>query len=205
MKKVFVFIFVYVFCLVSVVSCFAGDIPECLLSEDTAMVFYGEVKEASEERITVVVTENIKGMAKVEETYSYEEWIFTKNPIVGEIYLCGYYDENNPFNIWEIVRKDEDTIDILDATNMSNRMEEYINNGDFHKAQQELLKGKEKAIEETSVSIGIIGGADGPTNIFLSSDSEGGGTVIFGVAAIAIVMVVIAAVAVTIHTHRNKK
>lgn len=201
MKKVFCIIFAMFFCLMNMLVCLAGDIPEGLLSEDTAMVFYGEVTEIKENSVTVTVTENIKGTAEVNDAYSYDEWIFTESPVVGEVYLCGYYDENNPLNIWEIERKGEVNLNIIKSDNMSNRMEDYINNGDFAKAQEELLNQKEST--EDKDSIAIIGSADGPTSIVISSN--GGVSGIMVVVGVAITIAVIIALVVIIKSYKKKK
>lgn len=205
MKKVSCFILAMAFCLMNMFVCLAGDIPEGLLSEETAMVFYGEVTEVKENSVTVMVTENIKGVAQPDESYSYDEWIFTENPVVGEVYLCGYYDENNPLKIWEIKRTGADSLDIIKSDNMSNRMEEYINNGDFAKAQEELLNQDEEVSVNDCDSIGIIGSADGPTDIVISSSGGVSGNLILGVAGVAIAIVVIIALLVIIKAYRKKK
>ena len=204
MKKVSCFILAMAFCLLNMLVCLAGDIPEGLLSEETAMVFYGEVTEVKENSITVMVTENIKGVAQPDETYSYDEWIFTEIPVVGETYLCGYYDDNNPLNIWEIEQRDADNLNIIKSDNMSNRMEEYINNGDFAKAQEVLINSNEEVSVEDSDSIGIIGSADGPTEIVLSSSDGVSGILILGVAGVAITIAVIIALVVIIKAYRKK-
>lgn len=200
MKKILVLVLSLVFGLMNLLTCYAGDIPEGLLGDENTLVFYGEVKEISENSITVVVSENIKGVAMIGDAYSYDEWIFTENPVVGEIYLCGYYDENNPLSIWEIERKEDGKIDIIKSDNMCDRMENYINDGDFAKAQADLL-----ASEEDGEDIAIIGSADGPTNIYVSSTGEVSRIMILGVAAVAFVIAVMVAVIVIIRANKRNK
>lgn len=184
----------------SSLTCYAGDIPEGLLGDENTLVFYGEVKEISENSITVVVSENIKGVAIIGDSYTYDEWIFTEYPVVGEIYLCGYYDENNPLSIWEIERKEDGKIDIIKSDNMCDRMENYINDGDFAKAQADLL-----ASEEDGEDIAIIGSADGPTNIYVSSNGGVRGIMVLGVAAVAFGIAAIIAVIVIIKANKKEK
>lgn len=205
MKKVFCFILTVVFCVMNLLVCLAGDIPEGLLSEDTAMVFYAEVTEVEENSVTVTVTENIKGMAKPDDTYFYDEWIFTETPVVGELYLCGYYDENNPLNLWEIDRIGTESLDIIKSDNMSNRMEEYINNGDFAKAQEELINQYEEVSVDDSASIGIIGSADGPTDIYVSSGAQGITIMIIYIVGVAISIALIIVLVIIIKSYLKKK
>ena len=200
MKKILVLIYSLVFCLMNLLTCYAGDIPEGLLGDENTLVFYGEVKEISENSITVVVSENIKGVAMIGDAYSYDEWIFTEHPVVGEIYLCGYYDENNPLSIWEIERKEDGKIDIIKSDNMANRMEEYINDGDFAKAQADLL-----ASDEGEEDVAVIGSADDPASIYVSSNSGVSGIMILGVAAVAFVIAVMVAVIVIIKANKKNK
>lgn len=205
MKKVFCFILAMTFCLMNMLVCLAGDIPEGLLNEDTAMVFYGEVTSAEENNIIVKVKENIKGMAEPDETYSYDEWIFTESPAVGEVYLCGYYDEYNPLNLWEVERTGTDSLNIIKSDNMSNRMEDYINNGDFARAQEKLFSSNDEVSTNDNDSIAIIGSADGPTEIYVSSCNGLSRILVLGVITIVPIIVVIIAVVAIFKVSKKKK
>ena len=199
-KLLIMFLAVLTMGLLPVSTCFAGDVPEGLLCNENALVFFGEVQAIDTDKIVVTVTENIKGNAEAADEYTYAEWAFTQDLVVGEVYLCGYYDENNPLYIWEITEQNAETLKIKNTDDMSKRMEQYLNNGDFAEAQAKLMEKQgvdkttdaikapeNKPASEDATSNGIIGGADGPTTIFVAGGFEKGAT--FGVAAGAVILV----------------
>ncbi len=117
---------------VQVSTCLAGDVPEGLLHNEEALVFLGEVTELEVDKITVVVTGNIKGAA-----------------VSGE-------EQAKP----------------------------------VEKTAEEQIESEEKEEEADAgspVSIGIIGGADGPTSIFLAG-KIGTGTIL-GIILAAVITV----------------
>lgn len=195
MKRFIIFLVAIILVCIGSMTCFAGDVPEGLLNNNEALVFFGEVQEVGADKISVLVTENIKGTAVTGQVYEYDEWAFTSEPQAEQVYLCGYYDENNPLYVWEITNTDIGFININNSDDMSNRMEEYINNGDFTRAQEELLTVEVAASEEDNESIGIIGSADGPTSIYVSRSGISVkaviGLCIAGVVAVGIVIVIV--------------
>ena len=201
-KKLLIMLFaVLTMGLLPVCTCFAGDVPEGLLCDENALVFFGEVQSIDTDKIVVTVAENIKGNAKEADEYTYAEWEFTQDLVVGEVYLCGYYDENNPLYIWEITEQNTETLKIKNTDDMSKRMEQYLNNGDFAEVQAKLIEKQEvdkatdtikepenKPDSQDATSIGIIGGADGPTAVFVVEEFEK--RAIFGMAAAGAVILV---------------
>lgn len=133
----------YALCLVVLLlastSCLAGDIPEGLLMNNTAVVYFGEIKSIEQNTITVIQKQPIKGLFEEGSERTYSDFVFTGNPIVGEIYLCGFYDEYNPLYIWEVTSFEPKTLQIKTTDNMSTRMQEYLNTGKFEEKEQERL------------------------------------------------------------------
>ncbi len=130
--------------------CFAGDIPECLLNNEDSQVYFGEVKSVDGDEITVIQFQNIKGEFSEGSEITYPEFSFTISPIVGEIYLCGYTDENNPLRIWEVTSLNTKELKLKNTSDMSKRMQEYLNDGKFEEKEERLLKiAENKEVEST--------------------------------------------------------
>ena len=216
-RSLFTLALVLCLCFAQTTLSHAGDVPESLLGSSDALVFFGEVKEISSDKIVVVVMANIKGAAVADSEYEYDEWAFTEYPEVGQIYLCGYLDENNPLYVWEVTETDPLTLEIVNSDVMSKRMEQYLNEGEFATAQEKWLEAqakeqaqeqKENEAKETSaavdtsdgaMSVEVVGGADGPTSIFLAGKI--GNRTVIGIGAVAVVVLGIVAVIF----FRNKK
>jgi hypothetical protein len=130
--------------------CYAGSIPEDLLGYYMAQVYFGEVVKIDGESITVVQRQNIKGEFEKGNQITYRDYAFTKSPRAGEIYLCGYFDENNPLYVWETTCLETKSLKIKNKDDLSKRMQEYLNKGLFDKKEQERLK-----------SIGMVTTSDG--------------------------------------------
>ncbi len=138
---------------------YAGDIPETLLLKDYP-VYFGEVKSIDGDTITIIQIENIKGKFQENSEITYTDYIFTDSPNVGQIYLCGYIDENNPLYIWEVDCYDTATLKITNTDNMSKRMQEYLNSGAFDEAEEKLTAEQEQ--EETDTTMETIQDNDNP-------------------------------------------
>ena len=134
--------------LLASTSCLAGDVPEGLLMNNTAEVYFGEIKSIEQNAITVIQKQSIKGLFEEGSERTYSDFAFTGNPIVGETYLCGFYDEYNPLYMWEVTSFEPKTLQIKTTDNMSTRMQEYLNTGKFEEKEQERL-----AALQTSTSI----------------------------------------------------
>ncbi len=128
--------------------CYAGDIPETLLNDNSAQVYFGEVKSVDEESITVIQRDNIKGTFSKDSEHTYGQFVFTEAPKKGTTYLCGYIDENNPLYIWEISGTDTKTLEISSTDDMSKRMQDYLNDGKFEKMEAQRLS--EESSQNTS-------------------------------------------------------
>lgn len=197
----------------------AGSIPEDLLHDEECQVYFGEVKSVDGEGITIIQVQNIKGSFTADSEIAYPDYIFTEAPEPGKVYLCGYFDENNPLNIWEVDCCDTSSLKISNTDAMSKRMQEYLNEGLFEEAEAERLANLEaraakikkreiaekEAAAEADKNIGkdsnataVIGGADGPTAVFLAGKL---GTGFF--AAVAAGILLIAAVVAILLKNSN--
>ena len=125
------------------VTAFAGDIPESLLENDDAQVFFGEVTacdlESEQPGVEVLVVKAVKGEVNAEEAAIY------MNPYPvgdfemkeGNIYLFTYYDLYNPTYIFETTSCDTQTLELQNAPgDMWARFEQYLNEGRYEEAEQ---------------------------------------------------------------------
>lgn len=119
--------------------CLAGDVPEGLLMNNTAEVYFGDIKNIEQNTITVIQKQPIKGLFEEGSERTYSDFSFTGNPTVGETYLCGFYDEYNPLYMWEVTSFEPKALQIKTTDNMSMRMQEYLNTGKFEEKEQERL------------------------------------------------------------------
>lgn len=152
--------------------CYAGDVPESALTADYAKVYFGQVTEISDEAITVTALQNIKGEFEQGSVYDGVYSLMQAEPKIGEVYLCLYLDEANPLYMYEVTSTDTKTLKLKSTVDMAKRLEEYLNNGDFERAEQTRLEKLNPTTSENGASIGIIGGADGPTAIFVSGGTD---------------------------------
>lgn len=139
MKKLLICVFSIAVLLFTTIACYAGDIPETLLFCDSCQVYFGEVKSIEDDTITVIQKQNIKGDFLENREITYQEFAFTISPEIGETYLCGYFDENNPLYIWEVTSLEPKTLKIENTDDMSKRMQEYLNDGKFEEKEAERL------------------------------------------------------------------
>ena len=140
MKKLLSFI-VGIFILLSLSTvCYAGSIPEDLLYDDSAQVYFGEVKNVDGDNISVIQRKNIKGDFTQDRELTYKRFTFTNSPEIGATYLCGYFDENNPLYVWDVTSLDTQTLTIKNTDDLSRRMQEYINAGKFEEKEKERLE-----------------------------------------------------------------
>lgn len=124
-----------------VMVCYAGDIPESLLNNDTAQVYFGEISDIDDESITVIQRQNVKGNFSEGSEQVYEDYLF-EDPIIGKTYLCCFLDEQNPLYIWEVSSLDLNELEIIDESKefeMTKRMQKYLNDGMFTEKEQERL------------------------------------------------------------------
>lgn len=146
MKKLISLLCIFAIMLTMTISVFAGDIPESLLWNDEAQLFFGEVisyyPDNNEPRISVSPVKKIKGDVNIGSKQIY----LKPNPmggakiVAGNVYLFAYYDEVNPLDIFEVTSYDTKSLKVKGIQgDMWERFEEYINNGEYERAEQERI------------------------------------------------------------------
>ncbi len=147
--------------------CLAGSVPEDLLHSDDALLFFGEVKDISSTSITVVQKKNVKGDFVQDRELTYPNDYIPTDARVGREYLCGYFDEHNPLYLWRVTSFDTKTLRILEDNDQAERLENYLNSGEFDVAERQRLA---ETGAEDSEQVALVGGADGPTSILVTSE-----------------------------------
>jgi len=155
MKKFSVLIIMICVIAINTITAFAGDLPESLLSENGAQVFFGVLIEAEpfsdNFKSTVKPVKKIKGDITIDAEVKYEssEFVGEFMPKRGNVYLFAFLDESNPVFVFEIDSYDTASVKIkgTEKNDMWSRFSEYINEGKFEEAEKERLKSL--GIEET--------------------------------------------------------
>ena len=150
--------------------CYAGSIPESLLHEASSQVYFGEIKSVDGESITIIQRQKIKGEFSEDREVTYAgfsstDLTFTDSPKIGEIYLCGFINENNPLYIWEVTDFETEDPKIKNADDQSKRLMEYLNTGKFEEQEKE----RNTAI---SASSGAGLSSEGPASEITGSSAE---------------------------------
>ena len=142
------------------ITAFAGSIPEDLLHDDNAELFFAEVVSYHPNKenpdIEIVPTKVIKGDVKKGAKLIY----YNPNPVgdfkvkPGKKYLFTYFDEHNPTDIFDVTSYDTETLKLKNVTgDMWERLEQYLNEGRFLEAQQERIDRRNEAFEKTGKTI----------------------------------------------------
>lgn len=116
---------------------FAGDIPEGLLELDNAVVYIGELKDISDNRdLTFIEKVHIKGEFEENSEDFIKSESYFDNFTVGKTYLVSYAYGDMLISPWilEVEGSDPETFTIKDGSDMAKRMESYIHEGRFTKA-----------------------------------------------------------------------
>jgi len=153
-KKAICIISICVLVFLRGIPVFAGDVPESLLYDDKALLFWGEVisytkNDASgKNTISVLPKQKIKGDVRIDEeqAYPYCEPIGAFMPVKGKLYLMSYYDENNPLYVYLTTSTDLKTLKIkgIYGNAMMARFQEYLNAGEYEKKELERLDRLER-------------------------------------------------------------
>ena len=144
MKKI-----ISLLCLVAIMlsmstTALAGSIPEDLLYEDFAQIFFAEVvyyhpdKENPDIELSPVKV--VKGDVKMggKLTYNNPNTVGDFKVKEGNVYLFTYFDENNPTDIFEVTSYDTSTLKLKNVEgDMWMRFQKHLNNGDYEEAEQE--------------------------------------------------------------------
>ena len=147
MKKVISFIGIIAIMLSATITAFAGSIPEDLLHEDYAQIFFARVIDTYKTKdgipcIEVMPVKAVKGDVSI----GGEKAIVYNNPNTvgdfkvkeGNVYLLTYFDENNPTDIFDVTSYDTSTLKLKNVEgDMWMRFQKHLNNGDYEEAEQE--------------------------------------------------------------------
>ena len=137
---------VVLICMVMILplTAFAGDIPESLLYEEGALVFFGEVlayhpnKENPD--IEVCITAKIKGNVNEgsKQVYTHPDPIGDFKVRVGKVYLFTYYEGDNYIDFFEVTTYNTRTLKVRHVDGpMWERFEQYLNEGKYGEAKIE--------------------------------------------------------------------
>ena len=171
MKKLITFICITIMLLSMSLTALAGSIPEDLLYEDFAQIFFAEVvyyhpnKEKPDIEFSPV--KKIKGDVKL----GTKQIAYNFNTVgdfdikEGNVYLFTYFDENNPTDIFEVSSYDTSTLKLKNVEgDMWKRFEKYLNEGRYLSAEHERIDrlNNELVVEngETITLSELLGGYD---------------------------------------------
>lgn len=199
MKKILISFMSLIFILSLTMVCYAGDIPESLLDTDSAQVYFGEIKSIDGDKITVIQRQNVKGEFSEGSEHFYEKFLF-EDPVVGETYLCGFLNKQNPLYIWEVSSLELSTLKIVGTQEdyeMTQRLEKYLNDGIFTEKEQERLSKlvTNRALEttdkvmDTSPQPSETANAAVTTHSSIPADTSGNG-ILFIVGILAVIITI---------------
>ena len=163
MKKIISFICMTMILLSMSMQALAGSIPEDLLYEDFAQIFFAEVvyyhpdKENPDIELSPVKV--IKGDVKtgVKLTYYNPNTVGNFKVKEGNVYLFTYFDENNPTDIFEVTSYDTSTLKLKNVEgDMWKRFEKYLNEGRYLEAEQERLDKQNEGLLIEGKSISLV-------------------------------------------------
>lgn len=163
MKKIIGFIGIITVMLLMSLTAFAGSIPEDLMNEDNAKIFFAEIVSYSDTGETLKLeysaTKKIKGDVELETiTEAYRpNLVGDFNVEIGKEYLFTYFDKNNDTDIFDVTSTDTATLKLKNTTgDMWERFEEYLNDGKYEDAEAERedrLGLMDKLIDEADTTI----------------------------------------------------
>ena len=131
-------------CMVMILplTAFAGDIPESLLYEEGAQIFFGEVlayhpnKENPD--IEVWITAKIKGNVSEgsKQVYTHPDPVGDFKVREGKVYLFTYYEGDNYIDFFEVTTYNTRTLKVRHVEGpMWDRFEQYLNEGKYGEAK----------------------------------------------------------------------
>lgn len=137
-------------------TAFAGDVPEGLLSEDGAKVFFGELINYDDDEVEVSPFKVIKGDMDEREWVKFAEPCVVGGfkPLKKNIYLFAYFDDNNPIYIFNADSYDTKTVKLKGIEgDMWERMQKYLNEGKFEEADAKRRDAKNAEVKLTGEKI----------------------------------------------------
>lgn len=145
MKKFFIVFIVIMITIVNIVTVFAGDIPETLISSDEVKIFYGKLVKVdlfgNEGETTVIPVKKIKGPVSLgkEELYKMPSFVGEFSANSGNVYLFVYINDDNPLYIFEPSSYDTKDVKLtgVSGEDMWQRFVGYLNEGKYEEAEKE--------------------------------------------------------------------
>lgn len=144
MKNLFKFFILAVLICFPIYGAFAGDVPEAILTDDDAQLYFGEIISWEKETCYIKINplQQIKGDLSInsEITYSQLPSHLLDMPFkLNQTYLIAYIDENNLYFL-ETSSMDTQTLQIKDSKatddDMLYRMQQYLNEGKYEEAEK---------------------------------------------------------------------
>ena len=178
MKKIILGLLAIVFILVFMNFSFAGDVPEALLMMEESQTYIGEITEIRDDSMKVIQKYNFKGEFTKDKEYTYK--FVSEKPLnisVGEQIVCGDIGNSDYKAIYtdvyyyKIDSFENGKIKLLDPYDMTKRLEDYINNGDFAKAEQERIKKLNEKAQLEAIEERNKNKADGTTSVWFKNYS----------------------------------
>ena len=125
-------------------TAFAGDIPESLLYEEGAQIFFGEVLSYHPNKenpdIEVWIAAKIKGNVNEgsKQVYTHPDPVGDFKVREGKVYLFTYYEGDNYIDFFEVTTYDTSTLKVRHVEGpMWDRFEQYLNEGKYGEAKIE--------------------------------------------------------------------
>lgn len=144
MKKIAAILTLIIVLIANSITALAGDIPESLLIDESAQLFFGEVlsyhpnKETPSMSVSPVAA--IKGNVKegTKQNYNNPNPMGGFNIQEGKVYLFTYYENTDYIHIFEVTTYDTRTLKLKHVEgSMWERFEKYINEGKYGEAKVE--------------------------------------------------------------------
>ena len=144
--KRFIALFAVLICMTMILplTAFAGDIPESLLFEEGAQIFFGEVlayhPDKEDPDIEVWPQAVIKGDVKIgwKQIYSNPDPVGDFKVREGKVYLFTYYEGDNYIDFFEVTTYNTKTLKVRHVEGpMWERFEQYLNEGKYGEAKIE--------------------------------------------------------------------
>ena len=135
---------VVLICMVMILplTAFAGDIPESLLYEEGAQIFFGEVLSYHPNKenldIEVWIAAKIKGNVNEgsKQVYTHPDPVGDFKVREGKVYLFTYYEGDNYIDFFEVTTYDTRTLKVRHVEGpMWERFEQYLNEGKYGEAK----------------------------------------------------------------------
>ena len=151
-------------CMVMILplTAYAGDIPESLLYEEGAQIFFGEVLAYHPDKenpdIEVWIAAKIKGNLNEgsKQVYNNPDPVGDFQVREGKVYLFTYYESNNYIDFFEVTTYDTRTLKVRHVEGpMWDRFEQYLNEGKYGEAKIEGMMPYNADIIRYSIRVAV--------------------------------------------------